>query len=276
MMKKLKELTKKPEIFQRSESKFWNDAYIAKQMLKNHLATGDDRATRKLDTVKQSIQWIKKVAPPNQQTRLLDLGCGPGIYGELFQKAGYQVKGVDISENSIQFAQHSAHTKKLNIQYEVKDYINDEIEGNYDLITLIYCDYGALVPQEQSVLLRKIYNLLDKKGKFIFDVFTPEYYQEKPEFKTWSVNKNSFWREEEHLLLQAFHRYDEQQAFLNQYIVITEDNVTNYHIWEQVFTIKTLQTVLEIVGFKNIAFYNNMKGESITDTSETLCIVAEK
>ena len=33
--------------------------------------------------------------------KLLDLGCGPGLYAERLVRAGIEVVGVDISENSL-------------------------------------------------------------------------------------------------------------------------------------------------------------------------------
>ncbi|MGE5494383.1 MAG: methyltransferase domain-containing protein [Burkholderiales bacterium] len=41
---------------------------------------------------------MAKTAHPVKRPRLLDLGCGPGIYAELFAKKGFCVTGVDFSQ----------------------------------------------------------------------------------------------------------------------------------------------------------------------------------
>lgn len=66
-------------------------------MLKAHLNPDLESATRKLDFLEQSANWISDTLPPSSYKRLLDLGCGPGIYAEFFDAKGYQVTGLDIS-----------------------------------------------------------------------------------------------------------------------------------------------------------------------------------
>ena len=82
-------------------------------MLKAHLNENQESATRKLDFVKKSVAWINTVLPNHHYNNLLDLGCGPGIYAELFYQYGYQVTGIDLSKRSISYAQASAKQKDL-------------------------------------------------------------------------------------------------------------------------------------------------------------------
>ncbi len=42
----------------------------------------------------------------------------------------------------------------------------------FDLATLIYCDYGALSTENRRLLMEKIYDSLRPGGKLILDVFT--------------------------------------------------------------------------------------------------------
>ena len=66
-------------------------------MLEAHLNPEIDLATRKLDFVRQSAEWIAQTADPAVRPRLLDIGCGPGIYAELFCQNGFDVTGLDFS-----------------------------------------------------------------------------------------------------------------------------------------------------------------------------------
>lgn len=60
-------------------------------MLKAHLDPEFDGASRKLDFIEKSVAWITERIPPADYPLLLDIGCGPGIYAELFTKKGYQL-----------------------------------------------------------------------------------------------------------------------------------------------------------------------------------------
>ena len=93
MLQTVKTYLKKPTLFEKGETQFWDEPHIAQSMLKAHLNPQMEAATRKLDFVKKSVNWIRNMLPPADYKKLLDLGCGPGIYAELFHTVGYEVTG---------------------------------------------------------------------------------------------------------------------------------------------------------------------------------------
>ena len=101
MFKKITKYIYKPELYALSTNKFWDDEHISKGMLKEHFNHDSDLSTRKHEFVKKSVDWISSEYPSEKYKKLLDLGCGPGIYAELFHKKGYEVTGVDLSLRSI-------------------------------------------------------------------------------------------------------------------------------------------------------------------------------
>lgn len=276
MLEKMKELNKKPMLYQISGEGIWNHPHISKQMLKAHLNPNLESATRKMSFVENSVKWITETLPPGQYLRLLDLGCGPGIYAELFTAAGYQVDGIDLSENSVEYARASAQQKGLSINYQTGNYIQAPLPQQVDLITMIYCDFGVLLPADRRQLLKKIRAALAPGGFFLFDVFTPRQYDNRPEFKNWLWENEGFWRDSPYLLLQAMYRYDESNTFLDQYIVIEETQTTNYHLWEHTFTIEELQADLAQAGFGDIEFYGDVTGKAYGADSNTICAVARR
>lgn len=92
----------KPVLFEKTECNIWTDPYIQQQMLKEHLNSSSDGASRR----KESIQKITDFVVSNSQpgTQLLDLGCGPGLYTSLFKEKGYEVTGMDFNKASIEYA----------------------------------------------------------------------------------------------------------------------------------------------------------------------------
>lgn len=113
MNKQLLKFMQRPQLYEPSSNKFWNDEHISKGMLEAHLNKDWEAATRKHDFVINSVEWISSIAPPSLKNKLLDLGCGPGIYAELFKRKGYDVTGVDFSERSINYAIESAKKRKF-------------------------------------------------------------------------------------------------------------------------------------------------------------------
>mgnify|MGYP000863227894 FL=1 len=276
MFNNLTRYLKKPQLYAQSTGIFWDDEHISKGLLEAHLNPEWDAATRKLDFVDKSVSWIAAIAPPAQFKNLLDLGCGPGIYAERFHKAGYSVTGIDFSTRSIDYAKKQSLRSKINIEYHYMNYLKIDYKERFDVITLIYCDYGALSITDRITLLKKVYEALKLGGKFIFDVFTPV--KRNDESRSWHYFDNGgFWSEKPHICLESVYQYDdEDETELRQTIVITEDTVNCYNIWDHFFTTEKLVSEIKPAGFGSYELYGDVAGKEYSDTGETICIVLTK
>ena len=276
MIQTIQKFMKKPELYAPGTAKFWDDEHISKGMLQAHLAPTLDSATRNHTFVGQSVDFISSVAPPRHYPHLLDLGCGPGIYAERFDTAGYRVTGIDLSERSVDYARQSARKNSREITYRVGDYLALDVCGQFDVVTLIYCDFGVLPTESRTRLLYHINTALRPGGLLIFDVFTPFQYSGKPEYRSWECSENGFWKAVPHLCLTSFHRYEDQHTFLTQYIVATEDNIDCYNIWEHTFTKDELQQDLTRSGFRIMRICGDIAGGPAACDGKQMCIIAEK
>jgi 2-polyprenyl-3-methyl-5-hydroxy-6-metoxy-1,4-benzoquinol methylase len=95
-------LENKLELFQRSENNIWTDKYIGKNILQSHLNENNNAASRQYDSRINIIKWIHKVIKPN--AKIVDLGCGPGLYAYKLGKLGHSVFGIDVNKESIKYA----------------------------------------------------------------------------------------------------------------------------------------------------------------------------
>ncbi|WP_246601562.1 class I SAM-dependent methyltransferase [Enterococcus alishanensis] len=264
-------------VFSQSRDSIWLDPHIAQQMLMAHLDIKGDGATRNLAFVEASLQWLKKKFPVKQFTKVLDLGCGPGIYSQRLAEAGYQVTGIDFSANSIAYAQKKAAEKNLLIDYQVGNYLQTNFsKENYQLVLLIYCDFGVLAPESRKKLLKQVYESLADGGQFIFDVFTSEKYQNFVPTKTWSIEEDNFWTVESCLHLEANKRYPDKQTYLAQHYLLYPDHHKEFFIWESVFNQQQIKAALSEAGFSQIEIYSDIRGEKLKQHSETMCFVAKK
>jgi len=276
MLQNIKKYMQKPDMYAPSTAKFWDDNHISKGMLEAHLNPAIDNATRNLDFVQRSVGWISSIAHAGKYPRLLDLGCGPGIYAELFYNTGYQVTGVDLSKRSIEYAKRSAETKGKHITYKVCDYLLLDYQNRFDIATLIYCDFGVLSTNDRAALLKKIRDALRPNGCLIFDVFTQQQYVGQEEYKDWVYADSGFWGETPYLCLNSLYRYDEENTFLRQHLIITEDQINCYNVWEHTFKKDELISDLADAGFKIVGFYGDIAGGANSNDGKHLCVVAER
>lgn len=276
MIAQLRAFLKKPQLYAPSTGEFWNDPHISKGMLEAHLNPQVDAATRKHEFLDQSVQWITKIAPPPQYESLLDLGCGPGLYAERFYEAGYSVTGVDFSERSIEYAKEQAKSNNSAIEYHYQNYLTIDYTEQFDVITLIYCDYAVMPVEDRLLLLSKVYQALKQNGKFIVDVFTP--CMRKNESHTWQFcEEGGFWSEGPHICLESVYQYDDEDSTeLRQCIVLTDEAINCYNIWDHFFTKEKLLTEIQTAGFNSYVLYGDVAGTVFSNQGETICGVFTK
>lgn len=267
-------LKEKPQPYQPGTKPFWDDTYIAKEILKAHLDPDHEGGTRKHAFMKESAKWIAKTCNGAKGKKLLDLGCGAGVYAEMFEEEGFQVTGLDFSKVSIEYAKESAKKKGKEITYHYADYLSMEFEQEFDVITLIYCDYGALSPMNRGVLLSKVKKALKPNGIFILDGFTKAQVKNVPKTPAVSYLEKGMWCEKPHVCIELAHILPETQNFMAQIVVIEEETCESIHIWNQFFDADMLERELGEAGFKDMQYFDDVCGKEKTENYETICVKA--
>ena len=276
MFKELQVMMKKPTLYEKGTTELWTDEHISKGMLEAHLHPCLDAATRKHATVKEIVKWISTVAPAETYRNLLDLGCGPGLYAEEFHKAGYQVSGMDISERSIRYAKESATEKRLPISYYHQNFLTMDFTEQFDLVTLIYFDFCVNSTEDRAKTLKNIYAALKPGGLLMIELTMPSYFADYKENRKWAYSESGFYCATPHLCLESFYRYDEQSTILDQYIIVTEDDVKSINVWHHTFTKDEFILDLRAAGFGAKALYGNMVGADYCENGKEMCFIAQK
>ncbi|MFP4287026.1 MAG: class I SAM-dependent methyltransferase [Candidatus Izemoplasmataceae bacterium] len=264
---------KRPRLYESHTKKFWDDPYIAQNMLKAHLEFDNDLASRNYETVKKSVDFIESIAPPSTYKSICDLGCGPGLYTDLFQKRGYDVTGIDISNHSINYAK----SKNAHVHYQVKNYLDIDEHQAFDVITMIYCDYAVLPKKDRLELLKRIYKALKKDGLFMLDGFTEKYIEALKEEKTWFYDeKGGFFSDSPYLCLKATYKYP-SHIFVEQYTIMDEMGETEViRNWNEGFSEQGFKQELLTFPFKFVSIYQDFMGNPLNSNSETMMIIVKK
>lgn len=105
---------------------------------------------------------------------LLDLACGTGSLSEEMSRLGYDVIGVDSSEEMLNEAIEKKIESGLNIQYLCQDMTRLDMFGTID-VTLCALDSLNHLPDLAAVekTVGRVSLFCEPKGLFIFDINTP-------------------------------------------------------------------------------------------------------
>lgn len=273
-IKKLIRKAQKPEIYSPGTALMWVDEYISTQLLETHLSQEIELASRKESTISSTVEWILNKVP-GDRLHILDLGCGPGLYAEKLAGRGHLVTGVDFSSNSIRYAMESASKNKLDISYMQQNYLELEEENRYDLILLIFTDFGVLTPSQRETLLSNIYRALKPGGTFIFDVLNEKSEVHESGVKDWELSEKGFWRSTPYLAIAESFYYEQQNVTLNQHIIVDEDGGTEiYRFWIHTFSHADLEAIVSSAGFRSAECCDSVipDSEMCSSKAVTFCI----
>jgi ubiquinone/menaquinone biosynthesis C-methylase UbiE len=110
-----------------------------------------------MDNVNMFISYLYK------NSKILDIGCGPGHYSKYFDKCGYDVTGIDFSNSMISIA------RKLctNVNFVQKDMRNlDFKEKSFDALWV--CASFPHIPKIHSYSILNDFKRLLKKNGILF------------------------------------------------------------------------------------------------------------
>lgn len=264
-------ISQKPELFKTTSCSIWTDPHIQQKMLEAHLNPDSDAASRNAASIQQTVEFIDRNIKP--QSRILDLGCGPGLYAEQLAVKGHIVTGVDFNAASIEYA--GKHNSR--ITYLEADYIGNFPAGEYDAIIIIYCDLGTHSDIDRDILLSNCLRALSPGGKLIFDLFDCNLANDRREGSTWEYSPNGgFWSAQEYLLLKQTFHYPEAHVFADQYNLISDHETKHFIVWEHYYSPEEITAILHKTGFRHTTIKHGLLGGNNFTSNHEMFIIAEK
>lgn len=261
-----------------SQEDFWDNDHISKMMLIAHLNPTWDAASRNHKTIDASVAWIYNSLDLKPGQKMLDLGCGPGLYASRFTDLGLKVRGIDYSRRSLAHARTEAHQAGQDIDYCRMNYLDLEEVDTYDVVVLIYCDFGVLSPDKRSKLLKSIHRALKPTGRLVLDVWSKNFKTLNTTYKDWFLHeKQGFWKDGPHLELVNKTYDDSAGVSLKQHIIVENEKLVHvYNLWEQCYCLEGLTGLMTSHGFKVVDAVSDLTGRPYSPSEDVIGLVVEK
>jgi SAM-dependent methyltransferase len=257
----------------------WNEAGFSARMLGEHLSQDHDAASRRYAIIDKQVEWIFHTLLNDHSARVLDLGCGPGLYTSRLAHCGCSCSGIDFSPASIAYAIEQARREKLDCNYSEGDLRNIDFGTGFDLVLFIFGELNVFRPQEARLILKKARAALESGGLLVLEPHTFEAVKELGLAPvSWYSAKKGLFSEMPHFCLQENFWDESSCTATSRYYIVEASSavVTRYAATAQAYTPKQYQDLLEEIGFKDIQFHPSMEGRERAETRALMAISARK
>lgn len=119
---------------------------------------------------------VEFLAPP-RGSRMLDLACGKGRHSRILAALGYDVTGIDLSENNI--AEASKYATDT-LHFKVHDMRTLFCRVEFDYVFNLFTSFGYFENEDDNIrTLESVHECMTGKGIFIQDYFNAEIIPER-------------------------------------------------------------------------------------------------
>lgn len=263
-----------------SEEKIpWDDPAFSERMLKEHLSQEHDAASRRFEKIDAHVNWIHHELLAGRPARILDLGCGPGLYTSRLARLGYECVGIDFSPASIAYALETAESEGLLCTYRHQDIRTAEYGTEFDLAMLIFGEFNAFLPEDAMTILRKAFDALTKGGTLLLEVSAFHALKEiGKQGPSWYSTQSGLFSDQPHLYLEE-HFWDAAAcvATTRHFVVDAKTCEVSRHANNlQAYSDGLYCEVLEACGFTEARFFASLAGKWDETQSDFFAIVARK
>lgn len=213
-----------------------------------------------------------------------ELGCGTGIVTRYLSGQGYDMIGVDVSEEMLLIARE--HEEDKNILYLHQDMRELELYGTVRAVVSVCDSMNYIMTYDDLCLvLKKVNNYLEKDGIFIFDMKTIHFYNN---ILADTVQVDS--REDATLIWE--NHYEAESGIHNYeltiYMAADEEEYTDedtdgrlYQRYtechrQKAYTIEEVKQAIEDAGMEFVAVYDEKTHCSPEDNSERVYFIARE
>lgn len=207
---------------------------------------------------------------------LLDLACGTGTLSLLLEEKGFDVIGVDASEDMLTQAQEKKMEQDSGTIFLCQKMEELDLFGT---INAAVCTLDSInhVTDEEKVreIIRRVSLFMEDKGIFVFDVNTPYKHREILGNNTYVYDMDEVycvWQNEtdENMLttvsLDIFERDEEEDTYYKY----------SEQFQERGYELSFLETLLKENKFELIGIYEEMTTATVKDNTERAVFVARK
>ena len=198
--------------------------------------------------------------------RILDVACGKGRHAKYLNHLGFNVTGIDLSKNSIEFANKDSNE---NLKYFVHDMRSVFKKNHFDLVTNLFTSFGYFENQEdEQTTINAMSNNLKEGGLLLIDFMNVK--------KVISSLVTSESKEIDGIKFLIERKYDENHI-IKKIIIKDKDSDLNFQEKVRALTLYDFDVMLKKANMKIVDLFGDYSlNEFNAIDSDRLIIISRK
>jgi len=254
----------------------WSDPTFSRRLLAEHLDQTHDGASRRRRLIDEQVRRLRRLLP-DPPSRILDGGCGPGLYAVRLARLGYRVDGVDVGPAVIRHARREARAAGVGrqVHFEVGDLRSIPVSPRYDAVVLIYFVLENLPAGRQLSTLRRVGACLRPGGRLIAEMrLRPD--QPPGRLSAWELTESSLLGRRRQLLLSDS-VYDRARDVyvLREVAVFADGTLAVQQTTSRIFGFEEIPGLFARAGMRVVHTYDGWTRHPANALCESVLVVAE-
>jgi SAM-dependent methyltransferase len=253
----------------------WNEPAFSSRMLAEHLSQAHDHASRRISIIERQAGWIHDRALNGRPGRILDLGCGPGLYAEPLVRRGHSYLGVDFSPASIAHARANAVPGAAYTEGDVR---SADLGGGHSAAMMLYGELNVFTSADAGLILERAAAALEADGILILEVHTFDCVRRRgTEPPSWHAAPRGLFGDRPYLCVTEEHWHEEAAAAVTRMYVVEEGSlqVAFYTESIQAYTEGQYERLVGAAGFADVRFHPSLAGAERGD-GDFIAVTARK
>ena len=254
----------------------WSDPAFSRRLLAEHLDQGHDGASRRLPLIEQHVRRLRQLLP-GPPARVLDAGCGPGLYTTRLARLGYRMDGIDVGPAVIRHARRAARAAGVSrlTHLKVADIASLPVSPRYEAVILIYYVLENRTARRQAAALRRLGSCLLPGGRLIAEFrLRPD--QLPGRLSAWDVAELSLLGRR-HQLLLGDSVYDRARKvfILREVAVFADGTVAVQQTTSRLFDFDELPGLFAKAGLRIVDTFDGWSRYPGSPLCDSVVVVAE-
>jgi SAM-dependent methyltransferase len=226
--------------------------------------------TERLQATSTEVDQLTALLKLEPGAAVLDLCCGIGRHSLELARRGYEVTGLDRTENYITRARQQANDESLSVNFIIGDARRFCQLDSYDAAINMFTAFGYFEDQADDLrVLLNVHASLKRRGKLLIDIMGKEILARIYKARDWHQSDNGiFLRESEVDCAWSWIK--------NRWLLIKDGKTYEHKFGHRVYSAVELSNLLYKAGFSQVEVYGSLDGTPYDHEAQRLVTVAAK